>query len=183
MSNSGEKYVALLRGINVSGQKKIKMLDLRNSLTKGGIQNVQTYIQSGNIVFGSSNENLKDMEQQVHEIIQKDFGFDVPVIVVAKDKLERILSNNPYSDEEKIENTYYTILSEIPSKEALNRLNEINYEPEEFIYVDGVVYLYSPLGAAKSRLSNNLFENKLKMPATTRNGRTLRTLLEMLSAP
>ncbi len=180
MSVSGDKYVALLRGINVSGQKKIKMADLRESLTKGGLNDVETYIQSGNIVFSSSLSEYAEMEQQIHDIILNDFGFDVPVIVLSQEKLNSVLANNPFSDPEKIEKSYYTILASIPSEEALQRLHEKSYAPEEFIHVDGVIYLYSPLGAAKSKLSNNLFENKLKMHATTRNGRTLHTLKNML---
>ena len=180
MPETGKKFVALLRGINVSGQKKIKMADLRNSLSKGGIEDVQTYIQSGNIVFRSIVSDTYKMEKSIHKIIQEDFGFDVPVIVLSKAKLDAVLSNNPFTDSEKIEKSYYTILEKIPTKEALDRLYEKSYEPEEFHYADGVVYLYSPAGAAKSKLSNNLFESKLKMHATTRNGRTLHTLKSML---
>ena len=80
-------YICLLRGINVSGQKKIKMIELKASFEKLGFTDVVTYIQSGNIVFKSDRKDTKMIENTIHQMLFDDFGFDVTVIVLVPDQL------------------------------------------------------------------------------------------------
>ena len=93
-------YIALLRGVNVSGQKKIKMAELRKHLAELSFQNIQTYIQSGNIIFQSSAKNLDKSvyEQKIAAKIKEKYGFDVPVLVLTTAELEDAISNHPYSN-------------------------------------------------------------------------------------
>ncbi|MWD30876.1 DUF1697 domain-containing protein, partial [Aquicoccus sp. SCR17] len=81
-------YIALLRGINVGGQKKIKMADLRETLIKTGLNHVETYIQSGNVVFRDGESNKRVLESRIHKAILDDFGFEVPVLVVLEEDIK-----------------------------------------------------------------------------------------------
>ena len=95
------KYLALLRGINVSGHNMIKMDALKKMLENMGFQNVETYIQSGNIFFDSEEENAASVGFKIKQEISKVFGYDVPIIMVAKSDLELCFKNNPFLKEKE----------------------------------------------------------------------------------
>jgi uncharacterized protein (DUF1697 family) len=173
-------YIALLRGINVSGQKLIKMTDLKELFEAQGFQNVQTYIQSGNVIFSSKEKSSDKIKNIISNSIKQKFGFDVGLLVITPDKIEYVLKNNPYIKKKKdIDRLYVTFLSDLPSSENIKKLNLIDYSPEEYIMDDKLVYLHVPNGYGKAKLNNNLFENKLKVEATTRNWKTINKLWEL----
>ena len=169
-------YISILRGINVSGQKKIIMADLVKLYEDLGFTDVKTYIQSGNVVFNStkkvSNSLLvKQIETKINEI----YGFQVPVIIRTVDELSKIIASNPFKNETS-ENLYITFLSNLPNSNHLENLTELNYLLDEFIVIEKEIYLnVSSYGTTK--LSNSFFENKLKVTATTRNWNTVNKLL------
>ena len=172
-------YIALHRGINVSGHKKILMADLRLLLEKLGLQNLQTYIQSGNVVFSSS-EKQQDLETTIHEAILKKYGWEVPILVKTASEINSILDDCPFPQEKK-EKSYFVLLQSVPSFSTISETKKINYPNEEFVITNSCVYLFSELGAAKAKLSTNLFERKLKVKATARNYNTMVKLLSMAS--
>lgn len=176
-------YIALLRGINVSGQKKIPMADLRAMLEKLNFQNVTTYIQSGNIVFASSEMDTGILEERIKAGIQKTFGFDVPVLVKSKNDLKNTLQQNPYTDPEAIEKklVYFVLLKNVPAPEMVKAFQNESFDNEQFFITEDCVYLLCQTGYGKAKLNNNLIERKLKVEATTRNYRTMVKLLEMVS--
>lgn len=173
-------YIALLRGINVSGQKLIKMNDLKKLLEDQGFQDVQTYIQSGNVIFSSPEKSIDMIKNIISNSIKKQFGFDVGVLVITSDNINYVMNNNPFIKKtNEIDKLYVTFLSELPSEENIKKLNSIDYSPEEYIIKVKVVYLHVPNGYGKTKLNNNLFENKLKVEATTRNWKTINKLWEL----
>ncbi|WP_273568187.1 DUF1697 domain-containing protein [Maribacter halichondriae] len=174
-------YIALLRGINVSGHKKIKMADLRTMLEELDFKKVETYIQSGNIVFGSSEKFLHVLEQMIQKEILKTFDFDVPVLVRTYDELKSIFEKNPFTDQVDIEKkqVYFAILKETPAPDLMAAFKKEKFDHEEFLATGNCIYLNCLKGAAEAKLSNNLIERKLKVSATTRNYRTMLKLLEM----
>ncbi|MCI5081950.1 MAG: DUF1697 domain-containing protein [Saprospiraceae bacterium] len=177
-------YIALLRGINVSGQKKIKMADLREALSQLSFSNIRTYIQSGNILFDSEEENIRELETQIHDKIQAAFGFDVPVLVIRPELLHRIMKENPFLDQGKETNKLYvTFLAEKPETDQIKLLESVDYSPEEFILEDSFLYFYFPNGYGRTKLNNNFFEKKLKVKATTRNWKTINKLYELATNP
>ncbi|MEM9867199.1 MAG: DUF1697 domain-containing protein, partial [Bacteroidota bacterium] len=89
-------YIAFLRGINVGGHRKIKMVELREVLSKNGFDQVQTYIQSGNMLFQSAERDSIKIAATIRKLIDKAFGFLVPVLVVSSERLRTILENNPF---------------------------------------------------------------------------------------
>nr|WP_299339881.1 DUF1697 domain-containing protein [Allomuricauda sp.] len=174
-----KKYVALLRGINVGGQKKIKMQDLRNALSKGNLKEVQTYIQSGNIVFETESNGKENLSEEIHSLIKKDFGFEVPVLVISADEILEIINQNPFAGDEDDNRLYFVLLKEKPQEDRVQAFNEMKFENEDFHVTDECVYLACKKGYGNAKLNNNLVESKLKVEATTRNLRTLLKLMEL----
>src|SRR5436309_80606 len=106
----------MLRGINVSGHKTIKMQDLRTICNKLGYRNVQTYVQSGNIVFETRKGTPPDLSKQISKAIQNVYGFDVPAFTRTLMEMQRIISANPFLKEKNIDRSrlHVTFLSETP---------------------------------------------------------------------
>jgi uncharacterized protein (DUF1697 family) len=171
-------YISILRGINVSGSKMIMMETLRNIYENLGFINVQTYIQSGNIVFRYKKISLSNLQKKIADAIFETTGFEVPVLVKELDELRTIFNNNPFLKKRKedINFLHVTFLSDFPSKEGMDRIKEA-YLPDEFIYSEKNIYLFCPNGYGNTKLNNNFFENKLKLSATTRNWKTVTALI------
>ena len=176
-----ETYIAFLRGINVSGQKKIRMADLRLLLEGLGLEQLITYIQSGNVVFKTSETDKNVMENQIQEAIAKAYGFDVPVIVKDRSELEKIILANPYQNKEELEGNkiYFVLPQKRPQTQLVKAMQEITFENEQFVVGNDCIYLRCALGAGKAKCNNNFFERKLKVNTTTRNHRTLTKLLQL----
>jgi uncharacterized protein (DUF1697 family) len=174
-------YIALLRGINVSGQKKIKMADLRALLESLGFAEVQTYIQSGNVVFKSSADDPGELIVRIENAIQKKYDFHVPALVLDVEDIREALENNPFKERET-DWLHFTFLAEAPSQDRVAQLEALDYPPEEFELGQRVVYLYLPKGYGRAKLNNNFLEQKLKVKATTRNWKTTQKLLDLAGA-
>jgi len=180
-------YIALFRGINVSGQKKIKMADLKVLFQNLGFNDIQTYIQSGNVVFFAEQEDHLLLENQIKIAVNSSFGFDVAITVLTKNKFcdahNRIPLGNFDVDDinEDGAKVYISFLSQEPEKDMINKLLSYVVAPEKLIIEDKFAYLYCPNGYGKSKLSNNFIENKLKVSATTRNWKTVAKIHEMMN--
>ena len=175
-------YIALLRGINVSGQKKIKMAELRTHLVDWGFSAVQTYIQSGNIVLQDSDQAPQQIAERIRQGIASVYGFDVPVLVLAPEDLDEVLADNPFLPEQDPKRLYVTFLSSQPDAALQDQLQQEDYAPEAFVLVKNYIYFFSPIGYGRAKMNNNFFEKKLKVNATTRNWRTVNKLREMCQA-
>lgn len=175
--------LALLRGINVTGYKIIKMADLTELFKSLGHTQVSTYIQSGNVVFlPSPTSNPETISVQIEQAIKERVQFEVSVLVFSSLEWQDILLNNPFNQPEIIppEKVYLTLLAEVPDQEKKVRLKEINFPPEEFQHIGRAVYVYCANGYGNTKLTNLLFEKQLKTVATTRNWRTANKLMEMM---
>lgn len=174
------KYIAMLRGINVSGQKLIKMADLRESMTRLGLENVATYVQSGNILFNTQETDLRVIAERISSQIKKDFTFDVPCIVRSAEYFKKVLTNNDFLQQGRDEKRcYVTFLEEEPDPMHVQKIDSQQYAPEEFIIKGDLLYFYSPDGYGKAKMNNNFFEQKLRVKATTRNWNSVNKLYEL----
>lgn len=171
-------YLALLRGINVSGQKKMPMAELRSLMENMEFRNVQTYIQSGNVIFQSSEKDPKLLEQHIKNAILSHFGFEVPVLVKTGNVLKLILDDCPFIPLKK-ERSYFTLLHYAPENKRVDALGKMRFPNEEFVISEHCVYLYSSTGYGRAKCNNNFFEHKLKVTATTRNYKTMMKLLSL----
>ena len=153
------------------------MAELRDLLNDLKFENVQTYIQSGNIVLNSDVSKIAVIEK-VKKGIASKFGYDVPVLARTIDEWEAAIANNPYPTENhKI--VSFTLLNEVPTEKMI----EVNITNDDvYTIVNDMVYMYCPDGFGSTKLTNNLFEKKLKVTATSRNLRTTLKLLELAKA-
>lgn len=176
-------YLALLRGINVSGQKLIKMAELRDHLKEIGFKDVETYIQSGNIVFKSDVNNPIALSEEIADKILQEYGFDVPVLVKTREEFETVFSGNPYltSRNEDVKYLHVTLLEEEFAGDANTLFLPFTTKNEEYSACKKEIYLFFPDGYGKTKLTNNLIEKKLGVRATTRNWKTITKLMEMLT--
>ena len=175
-------FISILRGINVSGQKKILMADLKALYETLNFKNVQTYIQSGNVVFDSMQEdNNIALAKIIEEAIEKAYKFQVPVLVKQADDLINTIKNNPFVEEAGIDpsRVAVTFLESRPKSENLKKLEGVDYPPDRFL-IDGLnIYIHCPKSYGNSKLSNNFFESKLRVKATTRNWKTINKIVEI----
>lgn len=165
-------YIALLRGINVGGHKKIKMANLREVLCDFGYKNVKTYIQSGNVFFQTETKNIKQLEIDIHQLILTHFGFEVPVLVVTKEILQTLLDTCPFEEEVK-KNSYFILFYAKPNKDLVAAVSKISYPNETVVIKERCIYFYSAVGYGKAKFNNSFFERKLKVISTARNYKTM----------
>lgn len=161
-------YVALLRGINVSGQKIIPMADLKAMFVKLGFKDAKTFIQSGNVVFTSS-AAASATTKKIEGGIRKTFGFDVTVVVKTLPELVKIVGGNPYKKVKEGERVYVTYLAEAPGKKGVAALETAANAVDGFTMGKAAVYILVRGGYGKSQFTNNFVEKKLGVRATSRN--------------
>lgn len=179
------RYIAILRGINVGTGRKVPMADLKKLCENMGLQNVQTYIQSGNVVFEwSRSESISELETRLQQAFAKAFGFDIPVLIRTSGEWAESLAQNPFLKEENvdIERLHLTCLKELPSPELLEKIKTFQYLPDRYEIIGKNVFVFCAAGYGTSKLVNSFFESKLKTPATTRNWKTVMKLHEMINS-
>lgn len=171
----------MLRGINVSGKKLIKMDALKKLYESLGFQNVTTYVQSGNVIFKTTETEPEKSEQMIYKQIEKDFGFKVPVIVLTAEKLKQVVDNNPFVIDPAKDPAFLhvTFLSSKPESFDRSKIEEKKQDGEEISFTDEVIYLFCPNGYGRTKLNNNFLESRLKLTATTRNWKTADELLKI----
>jgi len=177
-----QTYIALLRGINVGGHNKIKMLELKQLFVNLGYFNVVSYIQSGNVIFNSKKLHTVEIEKSIIDAVEKQFGYSINVLVLTKNELNTVFSSNPFilKDTKDVSKLSVTLLNNEPEFEEVEQIqNLVRLSDDAFEIINKSVYLYLPDGSRNTKLTNNLFEKKLKSSATSRNWRTITKLVEL----
>ncbi|MCI0450343.1 MAG: DUF1697 domain-containing protein [Chlorobi bacterium] len=176
-------YIAFLRGINVSGQKLIKMEGLRKMFGKMGYKNVRTYIQSGNVVFESPKSKNESLAKKIESGLEKSLGYDVTVVIRTKEEIESVIKNFPFSKVKNIESfkTDVAFLATGPDKSAVKELESLSTKDEMFKVTGNNVYSLRSLakGFQETLLGKNILEKKLKVRATVRNWNTVNKVLNI----
>jgi len=172
-------YIAFLRGINVGGQKIIKMEKLKEIFESLQFQNVKTYIQSGNVMFEST-EDSPDILYKIEAELESVLGYKVTSIIRTADELEKVIEQNPFSTSECFEKQYVTFLYGEPAAEAVDRLMSYKNDVDDFCVINREVFLLCGKGYGKTKFSNHFLESKLDVLATTRNWKTINKVLNMI---
>lgn len=182
--HSMQTYILILRGINVSGQKLIEMAALRSMFEKMGFKDVNTYLQSGNIVFNTEAVEVHQLEQMIYRQIKADLGLEVPVIVMSHAQLHQAINQNPFlSDPTKAPSfLHLTFLASAPEAFDQEGIERKIQGDEAICFSDRVIYLYCPNGYGRTKLTNNFLESRLKVTATTRNWKTVNELQIMANS-
>ncbi|MCB9059613.1 MAG: DUF1697 domain-containing protein [Calditrichae bacterium] len=173
-------FISILRGINVSGQKIIKMADLKMLYEKLGYKNVRTYIQSGNVIFKHSENNVAGHINKIHDEIKNQYGFDVSVIIRTPEEFQKIIAGEPFKlNSDQLKRLYVTFLSENGKLEKLSQLEKYMAAKDKCHLSDNHLYFYCPEGYGKTKLSNNMIEKVFGISATTRNWNSVCKLYEL----
>jgi len=187
-------FVALLRAVNVSGQNKIPMVELRRTLGGLGLTRVETYVQSGNVVFSAAGDDPAEQATAIHELIEREFGHDVRVLVLTAAELAQVAAANPFVSSAADEKALHVTFLERPVEETAFGSLDLPAQGDEQAVITagaaasgaggaapagGVVYLYLPHGYGRTKLNNAYFERALGTSATTRNWRTVLALVDM----
>ena len=174
-------YVALLRGINLGGHKKIKMDELRAALAAMGFDDVKTYIQSGNVVFKAAKISDKALSKKIEATILSKFGHSVSVIIRTAEEIEQLIANNPFLKQPDIDQTklHVMFLREPPAQSAVQQLETLVLKPDQFRFLAKELYFYLPNGVAESVVMKKPIDRVLAIPTTMRNWRTVNTIQQM----
>ena len=176
-------WIALLRGVNVLGSRKLSMKDLTATFERAGFASVRTYIQSGNVVFQSAKGPARALSTQIAQLMQKKFGFQPQVMVLSERELAAAVSGNPFPEAVTDHKSLHLFfLSERPSNPDLGSLARLKSGNEGFALKGHVFYLHTPQGFAISKVRAKI-ERCLGVHATGRNWRTANQLLEMSREP
>jgi uncharacterized protein (DUF1697 family) len=175
--------VAFLRGINVSGHRKVSMADLRTLFAALGAEDVQTYLQSGNVVFKSPAASRAQLIHAIEKQIRNELGIDVTVLLRTKAQLAKIFAGNPFTNSgAEPAKLHVTLLADKPERARVRELDQRRGEPDEFRVVGQEIYLHCPNGYGRTKLNNAYFEQHLGVAATTRNWKTVTKLAELAGA-
>jgi uncharacterized protein (DUF1697 family) len=175
-------YISLLRGINVGGQKKILMEDLKTLYRKLDFTRVTTYIQSGNVIFDTGKDRgSKELAGIIEKEIERKYCFYVPVIVRTLSEILHAQAINPFLQEAGInrDKLHVTFLEHDPDPAILESVSKFDFSPDRFMILKKDVYIYCPEGYGGTKIDNSFFENRLKVKATTRNWKTVVKLVEI----
>lgn len=176
-------HVALLRGINLAGKNRLPMKDLTEMFAKEGCGSVAAYIQSGNIIFSADAGVASGIASLITARIKKRFGFAVPVVLRTSGELKKVTSNNPFLNAGASEKELHVMfLADVPEAARIRALDPDRSPPDTYQVRGREIYLRLPNGAGRSKLSNQYFDSKLATVSTSRNWRTVTTLLELMKA-
>lgn len=177
-----DTYIALLRGINVGGKSALPMKELVAILEETGAQKIRTYIQSGNVVFESAENNLARLSKQLSAEIMKRRGFKPYVHILTREALVRAIAENPFPEaEDDPASLHLGFLASSPKSPDLEKLSGLRKESERFHLTEGVFYLHAPEGVGRSKLAASS-EKLLGVPMTDRNWRTVCKVMEIAGA-
>src|SRR4051794_25923631 len=173
-------YVALLRGVNVGAHNRMKMPALKSLCRELGYTDVVTYIQSGNVVFGSTARRAAVVEGAMETGIEKEFGLKITVLVRTKDELARVARGNPFPKAEP-NRLHVAFLDAKPAPARVHVLEAFDAAPDEVRVRGREAYLHTPGGYRNSKLSGAFIEKELQVAATARNWNTVEKLLALAS--
>ena len=170
------RYVAFLRAVNVGGNMIMKMADLKRMFEAAGLEDVQTYIQSGNVIFDSGEADAASLEKEIESALKKATGKEIRLFVRTLREIQTIASKGPFTAETG-ETIHVVFLREKPGKKQQQALLALRSDADDFAIKGREVYNLRH-DRQKSVFSNNLTEKILEMPATTRNLTTIKKIAE-----
>jgi uncharacterized protein (DUF1697 family) len=176
--------VAMLRGINLGAHQKISMPALKSLCTSLGLRDVQTYIQSGNVVFRGEKEDPVALARRLEEGIEDEFGFRTAVIVRTASELRKVIAKNPFAGRAEIvpNRLLVVFMDRAPTRQARDQVLAIPCDPEELRIGNREVYIYYPDAMAHPKIPLARLEKVLQCSSTGRNWNTVNKLMAMAEA-
>jgi uncharacterized protein (DUF1697 family) len=172
-------FVALFRGINVGGKNILPMKELAAVLEGLELSKVQTYIQSGNVIFQAAADSTQELARNIGAAVCKSHEFAPQVLVLSIQEVRNAIASNPFPEgESEPKSLHLFFLESSPSNPDIKRLGSLQSASERFKLVGTVFYLHAPGGIGRSRLAANV-EKALGVTATARNWRSVSAILSL----
>lgn len=170
-------FIIFIRAVTPMGKNKVPMKLLKDLLEENGFKDVQTYIQSGNVILRTK-LSAKSVEKKIHTLIKENFGGELDIFARTIEEVENVLKADPYKNQTG-ERHYYTFLSDHPDKATLKAFLELDFEPDKIVVRDQVIYTEYKTKGNVSKFNNNFYERKLSVRGTTRNYNTVVKVLAL----
>jgi uncharacterized protein (DUF1697 family) len=176
-------FVAWVRGINVGGRAKLSMATLRETASNLQLEHVQTYLQSGNLLFQAAPGRRRGLADELEVALHSSAGLDARVILRTKDELAKIVAGNPFLPGDLPGNKMHVaFLAGTPKRDRIRSLDPNRSPPDEFQVRGKDIYLSYPGGSGRSKLTIDYFERSLALAATARNWNTVTKVLDLMSS-
>ena len=176
------RQIVLLRGINLGARNRVSMPELREALERDGFDDVQTYLQSGNVVL-ASDASPEEVAERCSRRIARAFKLQIDVVTRTRDELAAVVERNPLGKVAGDPKRYQvSFLARELDAAMLAELAELAVAPERFVAIGRELYAWHPRGVARSKLWARLADRRLGVPATARNWTTVTKLLELADA-
>ena len=172
-------YVVLLRGVMPYGRNKVPMATLRTILSEAGLRDVQTYIQTGNVIAKSELKRA-EVETLVHDAIRERIGAHISAIARTAEQFKVIFEQNPFGNVDKTR-VYFSLFHKCPSREQQEKFLLTDFSPDTVQFIDDALYTLYNTKHSDSKFTNNFFERQLKVTSTSRNFNTMSKLVELSS--
>ena len=178
-----KRYIALLRGINIGGKNKVSMTELKKGFENLGFVEVKTYLNSGNVIFSSDEDDIRSFTSRIETMIKNQFGLDIPVFVISKEKLADLLSNAPawWGNEDK--EIYDNIIFIMPPSTFTEVFNKIGEPKEELEKIksckEAIFWSFSRKDYQKTNWWSKTADANLSNKLTIRTANTIRRIVEM----
>ncbi len=177
-----QTYVSFLRGVNMTGHNSIKMTDLSALYFSMGLNDSETYIQSGNVISRCNAELTRpSLSEKIETAILERFNYTIPVMIRTVKELSDLFSSNPFLKEPNFDSSKMAVifLHEEPSDAQIQKVADINYPPDKFKIIGKEIFIYCPNGFGRTKLYTNFFEKKMSVTGTARNWKTITTILNI----
>ncbi len=178
-----KRYIALLRGINISKKNKISMKILKRGFEGLAFREVRTYLNSGNVIFSSDEEDTGKLTEQIEAMIKKQFGLDIPVFIISKESLEDILHNAPDwwgNDNKEIYDNLIFILPPASFSEVYDNIGEPKKELEKIIeYKEAIFWSFNRKDYQKTNWWSKTASSNISKRLTIRTANTVRKIVNM----
>lgn len=176
-----ETWIALFRGINVGGNNILPMAKLKSDLASLGLENIRTYIQSGNVVFDTAGETASSLVESIAQQIEEHHGFRPRILILKREDLQAAVASNPFPEAILDPKTlHFSFLAEPATDPNMQALDDVKTSTERYELIDRVFYLHAPDGIGRSKLAAKV-EKALGVAATARNYRTVDKLVSMVT--
>ena len=174
-------YLAILRGVNVSGHNRVKMADLERVFQGLGHSRVATFIQSGNVIFTSSDASSTELVRGIEQALAVELGLNVSALLRSRREMERVIQESPFLETGRdLTKLHVTFLAEEPTRSLGDDFDQQSFRPDKYWLGTREVYLHCPLGYGRTRLNNSFWERRLGISATSRNWNSVTRLTELL---
>lgn len=179
-----KRYIALLRGINVSGKNKISMTELKKGFVELGFAEITTYLNSGNVIFSSMTDDKNVLSNLIKQMIKDNFDLEIPVFIILQDELEELLKGAPDwwgDDNVEIYDNLIFMLPPLTYEEFFNQVGNPKEEDEKVYYYKNVIFWsFSRKDYQKTNWWSKTANSKVSNKITIRTANTVRKIADMI---